>query len=351
MEVAPIGDSCAVRLASRVSRWVTLLSALVAGGLVARRLLTRDESVQGGVKAPPVVDEEVAALPPPPEVAEPPPPPEVAEPPPPPDVAEPPPPPPPPPRKRPSLLWPWLVLLVALVVGGLVAWWLLSRDDGDQGGGVKGPPAAASTAVVVPNVIGQPRLEAVTRIGRSGLVARVVRRPSGGVPPGSVFAESPKGGSRVARKTVVTLSVSALASVTVPAVVGRRAAVASAEMRARGLSVRYSGVLSDKARGTVLGQRPAAGAKVVKGSTVALRVSRGSGAVPSVVGQTRSAAMATLEAAGFKAQAFTVPAGVKGGIVVAQSPQGGIPAPGGSKVRLYVSGGKAAAGPPPPPAP
>jgi len=71
----------------------------------------------------------------------------------------------------------------------------------------------------------------------------------------------------------------------------------------------------------------------------------------SEVIQTQSAAMATLEAAGFKAQAFTVPAGEKSGIVVAQSPQGGIPAPGGSKVRLYVSGGKAAAGPPPPPAP
>jgi beta-lactam-binding protein with PASTA domain len=283
---------------------------------------SRDESDQGGVKAPPVVEEEVAEPPPPPEVAEPSPPPEVA-----------------------GLLWPWLVLLAALVVGGLVAWWLFSRDEGDQGGGAKGPPAAA---VVVPNVIGQPRLEAVTRLGRSGLVVRVVRRPSGGVPPGSVFAESPKGGSRVARKTVVTLSVSALTSVTVPAVVGRRAAVASAEMRARGLSVRCSGVLSDKARGTVLGQRPAAGARVVKGSTVGLRVSRGSGAVPSVVGQTRSAAMATLEAAGFKAQAFTVPAGEKRGIVVAQSPQGGIPAPGGSKVRLYVSGGKAAAGPRPP---
>jgi PASTA domain len=354
MEVAPIGDSCAVRLASRLSRWVTLLSALVAGGLVARRLFSRDESDQGGVKAPPIVEEEVAEPPPPPEVAEPPPPPEVAEPPPPPEVAEPPPPPevagPPPPAPRRRLLWLWL-LLAALVVGGLVAWWLLSRDEGDQGGGVKGPPAAASAAVVVPNVIGQPRLEAVTRIDRSGLVARVVRRPSGGVPPGSVFAESPKGGARVARKTVVTLSVSALASVTVPAVVGRRAAVASAEMRARGLSVRYSGVLSDKARGTVLGQRPVAGAKVVKGSTVALRVSRGSGAVPSVVGETRSAAMATLEAAGFKAQAFTVPAGERSGLVVAQSPQGGIPAPGGSKVRLYVSGGKAAAGPPPPPAP
>jgi serine/threonine-protein kinase len=187
-------------------------------------------------------------------------------------------------------------------------------------------------------------------LDRSGLVARV-RRPSGDVQPGRVFAEAPKAGSRVARRTVVTLTVSARASVRVPAVVGQRVAEATAAMRARGLAVRYSGVLSDKARGTVLGQRPVAGANVVKGSTVALRVSRGSGAVPSVVGQTRSAAMATLEAAGFKAQAFTVPAGEKSGIVVAQSPQGGIPAPGGSKVRLYVSGGKAAAGPPPPPAP
>lgn len=258
-----------------------------------------------------------------------------------------PPPPPPPPRARPPLLWAWLVLLLVLVAGGLIAWWLLSWDDGDHGGTTR----SSAGAVTVPNVIGQPRLEAAARVDRSGLVARVVRRPSGDVQPGRVFAEAPKAGSRVARRTVVTLTVSARASVRVPAVVGQRVAEATAAMRARGLAVRYSGVLSDKARGTVLGQRPVAGAKVVKGSTVALRVSRGSGAVPSVVGQTRSAAMATLEAAGFKAQAFTVPAGEKSGIVVAQSPQGGIPAPGGSKVRLYVSGGKAAAGPPPPPAP
>src|SRR5206468_2752782 len=104
---------------------------------------------------------------------------------------------------------------------------------------------------------------------------------------------------------------------------------ARAALRASGLSVRYSGVLSDKPRGTVLGQRPSARARVAKGSTVVLRVSRGSGAVPSVVGQTRSAAVATLEGAGFQARAFTVPAAEKSGIVVAQSPQGGSRSPGG----------------------
>jgi serine/threonine-protein kinase len=239
------------------------------------------------------------------------------------------------------------LLLLVLVAGGLVAWWLLSRDDGDHAG----TTSSSAATVTVPNVVGQPRQEAVARIDRSGLAARVVSRPSGNAPPGTVFAEAPGAGSRVAGKTVVTLSVSAPASVTVPGVVGQRLARATAEMRALGLSVRFAGVLSDKARGTVLGQRPAPGAKVAKGSTVVLRVSRGSGAVPSVVGQTLSAAMATLEGAGFKGQAFTVPAAEKSGTVVAQSPQGGTRVPGGSKVRLYVSGGKAAGGPPPPPPP
>jgi beta-lactam-binding protein with PASTA domain len=301
LEVAPNGDMTAMRFASPFRRHPS------------RRLVEAETVVQGS----PAVEEEVAA-----------------------------PPPPPPPRGRPPLLWPWLLLLLVLVAGGLVAWWLLSRDDGDHGG-----TTSSAGAVTVPNVIGQARLEAVARVDRSGLVARVVRRPSGDVPPGRVFAEAPQAGSRVARRTAVTLSVSARASVTVPAVVGQRVAEATAAMRARGLSVRYSGVLSDKARGTVLGQRPAAGAKVARGATVVLRVSRGTGAVPSVVGQKRSVAIATLEAAGFDAQAFVVPAAEPSGTVVAQSPQGGTRVPGGSKVRLYVSGARAASGPPPPPPP
>lgn len=301
--MAPNGDMTAMRFASPFRR------------RPSRRPVEAETVVQGW----PAVEEEVAA----------------------------PPPPPPPPRARPPLLWPWLFLLLVLVAGGLVAWWLLSRDDGDHGG----TTSSSAGAVTVPDVIGQLRLEAVARVDRSGLVARVVRRPSGDVRAGRVFAAAPKAGSRVARRTVVTLSVSAPASVTVPAVVGQRVAEATAAMRARGLSVRYSGVLSDKGRGTVLGQRPAAGAKVARGAAVVLRVSRGTGAVPSVVGQKRSAAIATLEAAGFEAQAFAVPAAEPSGTVVAQSPHGGTRVPGGSKVRVYVSGGRAATGPPPPPPP
>ena len=183
--MAPNGDMTAMRFASPFRR------------RPSRRPVEAETVVQGW----PAVEEEVAA----------------------------PPPPPPPPRARPPLLWPWLLLLLVLVAGGLVAWWLLSRDDGDHGG----TTSSSAGAVTVPDVIGQLRLEAVARVDRSGLVGRVVRRPSGNVPAGRVFAEAPKAGSRVARSTVVTLSVSAPASVTVPAVVGQRVAEATAAMRAR----------------------------------------------------------------------------------------------------------------------
>jgi eukaryotic-like serine/threonine-protein kinase len=239
---------------------------------------------------------------------------------------------------------PWLLLLLALVAGGLVAGWLVSRGDDDNGGA----SGTSAGTVAVPNVVGRPQAEATATIGRSGLVVRIAHKLSGDVPPGSVFAQAPEAGSRVARKSAVKLSVAEQASVTVPSVVGQRAPGATAELRARGLSVQYSGVLSDKARGMVLGQRPAGGAKVAKGSAVVLRVSRGTGAVPLVVGQTQSAAIATLEAAGFKVAAFKVPSAETKGKVVAQSPSGGGRVPGGTKIRLYVSAGKTPAEPPPP---
>jgi len=254
------------------------------------------------------------------------------------------------PQARSPRRWPWLaLLLLALVLGGLLAWWLLSRDDGGQGSAGGNAPPVTSTRGVIPNVIGLPRVQAMARIKGSGFVARVVKRPSGDVPPDSVFAEKPKAGSHAPGKTVVTLSVAVGPPVTVPGVVGQLAAGATASLRARGLAVRYAGVFSDKDRGTVLAQSPAAGATAAKGSTVVLRVSRGSGVVPSVVGLTRSSAEAVLEAAGFKAKAFTVPAKEAKGRVVAQSPLAGIRAPG-VQVRLYVSGGPSPAPAPPPPA-
>jgi beta-lactam-binding protein with PASTA domain len=256
--------------------------------------------------------------------------------------------PPPPRRPPPPLIWPWLLLLLALVIAGLGAWWLLARDDGNGNGG--------SGSIVVPNLIGMPAAEALARVDRRGLVGRVERKPTSDVPTGAVFAEDPGAGSSVARRSVVTLSVaspgsgSSSGSVAVPNVVGQLAPRATAQLRAKGFSVRIAQVASNQAQGTVIAQRPSAATKAPKGSTVAIRVSRGTATVPAVVGKPLAVAIAQLKAAGLEALILRVPSGQRKGTVVAQSPQPGTrSAGGGSKVRLYVSIGKSPGVEPPPP--
>lgn len=278
-----------------------------------RRTVTEAETV---VQGPPVVEEEVVE-------------------------------PPPPRHPPPPLIWPWLLILLLLVLAGLGAWWFFVRDD-DNGN-------ASSGSVVVPNVIGVPVAEALARVGRRGLVGQVQTKRSGDVPPGAVFAEEPGAGSSVAPHSVVTLSVagsgsgSGSESVAVPSVVGLPAPRATIRLRAKGFAVRISRVASDQAPATVLAQSPAAGVKKPKGSTVSIRVSRGTSTVPSVVGQPLAAAVAKLKSVGLDVLVLRVPSGQSKGIVVAQSPLAGTRSAGGSKARLYVSTGKSPGGEPPPP--
>jgi len=270
------------------------------------------------------------------------------------DVAGPPPvveeeygePPPPPPRRRPPLLWPWLLLLLLLVAAGLVALWLFTRDNDHNG----------ARTVTVPNVIGMNPGQAVGRLGQKGLSARVVAKPSS-QPAGTIFSESPGPGSHVTRGSVITLSESSTAQVTVPDVVGDKAPAAISALRAQGLSAQPASVASSKAKGIVVSESPAAGASVAKGSTVAIRVSQGPSRVPNVVGQTRAAAVSVLKAAGFSSAVFAVPSIQPKNTVVAQKPDAGTSSPRGTKVRLNVSSGAPPAGgvppppqPPPPPA-
>ena len=253
------------------------------------------------------------------------------------EVAEP----PPPPRGRPPLLWPWLLLLLLLVAAGLIALWLVKRGD-----------HKASATVVVPNVIGQKQGAAVQRLDRAGLSSRVIAKPSK-APAGTVFAEEPGPGSRVTRGSVVSVSISSAAVVNVPDVVGDKAPAAVRSLRQAGLSVQTATVASTKPAGVVLAQSPAAGASVSKGSTVVIRVSRGAVRVPTVLGQTRSAAVSVLRAAGLVPAVFTVPSAQPKGTVLAQRPHGGTRVTQGSKVRLNVSNGSSSgiAPPPPPPPP
>src|SRR5205085_2896045 len=83
------------------------------------------------------------------------------------------------------------------------------------------------------------------------------------------------------------------------------------------------------------GEIPAAGARVKKGSTVELRVSRGPGTVvvPNAVGLAEATARDRLVAAGFKVTETRVFNQEKTGTVVAQSPAAGRKIGKGATVR------------------
>ena len=249
------------------------------------------------------------------------------------------PPPRPPAPPRGPLLWPWLLLLLILVVGGLIAAWLLTRDNG--GGSHK-----HVVVVAVPNVVGESQSAAVARLNRAGLVSRVQTKPSS-LPAGTVFAEHPAAGSRVTRGSAVTLVTSVASVVVVPNVVGEKAAAAVKALHAKGLTVETSRVVSSKPDGTVVSQSPAAGSKVAKGSTAAIRISHGLVTVPDTVGQNSSVAVRIVRAAGLVPRLFSVPSQRPKGSVVAQHPAAGARAERGSIVRLNIA--KASSIPPPAP--
>jgi beta-lactam-binding protein with PASTA domain len=248
-----------------------------------------------------------------------------------------PPPPPPEPPPRP-LLWPWLLLLLVLVIGGLVAAWLLTRDNGHSG---------AST-VNVPRLVGLEQQRAVSRLNRRGLIARIRTRASA-ASPATVVAQDPRAGADVTRRSVVTVIVAAAQVDRVPDVVGLHAAAAVRELRGKGFEVQTAQVPSRSPSGTVLGQTPQAGSSLASGSTVAIRVARGTVAVPDAVGQPRSAAIAAVRGAGLTPKAVQVPSSQPTGTVVSQSPPAGKRVAGGTTVRLNVSTGGGSAVPPPPP--
>ncbi len=198
-------------------------------------------------------------------------------------------------------LWPWLVVLLVLVLAALIGAWLASRHNGDSN--------------------------------------------TTGAPPQTVAAAP---------------GVNAPARIAVPRVVGLQAPAALVALRRAGLTGTTRGAFSEKPANRVVAQSPAPGARVRRGGTVTLAVSKGRKpvAVPDVTGQQVAAALDTLRVQGLRANVVRVPSDQAPGQVLAQHPKGGATAPSGSAVRLNVattaSSGQATttapASPAPPPA-
>jgi len=127
----------------------------------------------------------------------------------------------------------------------------------------------------------------------------------------------------------------------VPDLVGLPLDEAVSRLEADGFHTDLSEQASERPRGTVAEQDPAAGTEADDGSTVQVVVSSGPArvAVPDVVGREAEAAEEELTSAGFEVRTVEVFSDQPEGIVIAQNPEGSEQAEGGSTVRINVSKG------------
>jgi serine/threonine-protein kinase len=194
----------------------------------------------------------------------------------------------------------------------------------------------------VPDVTNLPGGQARTALERAGFQVTVQREASDTIDRGRATRTSPPGGSLAQRKSSVTLFLSSgPAQVSVPDVVGQSESSATAELSNAGLRTDITEQESTSQQpGTVLSESPAAGAKVAKGSTVAVTVAKAPAqvTVPDVSGSPQASAEQRLGAAGFNVSTQTRPVTdpAQDGVVVAQRPSGGTRADKGSTVTIVV---------------
>jgi len=308
-------------------------------------------------------------------------------------------PPDPPPERE---LWPWLLVLLLLVIAGIAAAWYATRDSG---GASSLPPTRLTTVasasakakpkkrqttptvtgptvlqVTVPNLLGRRRDDAVRSLGAQGLKAWVNEVPSE-QEPGLIVAQHPRGESKVAKGSSVTINISkgpskpAQVTVTVPEVVGQSKDAATNAIRATGLEPSIQHVPSTQPSDTVVSQSPAGSSSAHEGDHVLINISDGpkkenvtptktetsqqppasqqpqasqqppasqqpaTKPVPSVIGEDEATARADLQAAGFSVSSVDRQTSDQSqdGTVIDQSPPGGNDADPNTTVTIYLA--------------
>lgn len=158
----------------------------------------------------------------------------------------------------------------------------------------------------VPNLFGKTQADAEAALAAAGLAAHVDLVFSPGKPIGRVFSQDPPAGAHVVPGTTVRMSVARLFGLvrSVPSLVGLTKAQAIAAVEAVGLVADPSDkVCLTCPVGRVMDQTPVAGTLVSSGSVVSFHVAKGLvlpvyKTVPNVVGMTKEAAKAAIEARG-----------------------------------------------------
>jgi serine/threonine-protein kinase len=181
------------------------------------------------------------------------------------------------------------------------------------------------------------------KIENAGLKPVIQRRPSETVAIGIVFDQNPEGGNHASKGDEVVLTVSlGKPKVEVPDVRKDTVQDAVHTLTQQGLNYKEYDVNSSQQPGTVTGQSPAPGTRVIKGTTVRINVSKGLPPVivPSdLIGETEAAATAELQGLGFNVATQSVDSTKPQGTVVDTNPKPGSSVQRGSQVTLLVSKG------------
>ena len=201
--------------------------------------------------------------------------------------------------------------------------------------------SSGKAKTTVPDVRGMSRDEAVAELTAANLdvsVAEVYSERQ----VGTVTAQSPGPGTRLVEGETVRINVSrGIKQVAVPSVVGESLDAAIAAIEDAGFAA-GSPVFenADRPENTVIAQDPAGGSLQRPGTTIVLTVSRGPAQVPvpDVEGLDLASARAALQADGFRVSVVRADTDLieEDGIVLAQSPAGGVDADPKSTVTLTV---------------
>jgi beta-lactam-binding protein with PASTA domain len=201
-----------------------------------------------------------------------------------------------------------------------------------------GPGSAA-----VPQVKGLTSAQAVAKLTKAGFKPSTQSQSSTTVPAGKVISTEPAAHTEAqAGSPIAVLVSSGPAQVRVPDVTGQSEAEAKASLRAVGLEpgavTRQESAGAEA--GVVLSQSPAAGSSVATGQSVSLLVVKAprETTVPRVVGKKEELAEGELVGAGFKPQTTkrTVVNSEEAGIVLQQTPAGGLKAKRGATITIVV---------------
>ncbi|MEO6956463.1 MAG: Stk1 family PASTA domain-containing Ser/Thr kinase, partial [Antricoccus sp.] len=235
----------------------------------------------------------------------------------------------------------WAALIAVLVAAIIAAFIIIPSLSSSKTPVVK--------QVAVPSVFNMSVDQATSALSGVGLkLGKTQPVPSTLEQAGKVVGQTPSADAKVKDGSAVDVQVGAgPAQVQVPQIVGLSKDDANKALTGANLKATFENFDGAQPTGSVIKSSPAQGDKVPEGSTVTVFISTGQVALPGVVNQTKNAAIAALNAAGFNnvnvtAADSTAPKDQ----VIAQDPPANQKIAPSNTITLTVSSGQA---PPPPP--